>query len=274
MNFKSMVMSNMEILPDCFRIRLTAPKKILCALPGQFVTVRVRDAIDPLLRRPFSIFSRGSVAPDHDGAQRRYYLEILYKVVGKGTSMLSELHSGDYVEVLGPLGKGFVTGGPDVEYLLVGGGIGLAPLYFLARELVAKSTVKVFIGGRRKADILCVTEFDQLGIDTYVATDDGTLGSKGMVTDVLGEHLAATGRGRGKQAVYACGPHGMLAAVTGISSDFGVPCQVSLEANMACGVGACLGCVTKGINHSEAAPDYRCVCKDGPVFDSAELLWV
>lgn len=265
-----MVVSNNEVSPGYCLIRLTAHRNILDAKPGQFVMVRVQDGIDPLLRRPFGIYDVGTFTPEYPDSPRQHYLEILYKIVGKGTGILSMLHTRDYVDVLGPLGNGFDEGGPDAEKLLVGGGFGLAPLYFFARQLAGRSKVKVFIGGKRKEDVLCVTEFERLGIDTYVATDDGTLGTRGLVTRVLEEQLAA---GAGLRCVFACGPEPMLKAVVRLCNQYGVGCQVSLEANMACGVGACLGCVTKGSLHTESTPDYRCVCKDGPVFEAKELLW-
>jgi dihydroorotate dehydrogenase electron transfer subunit len=270
MHFKSVVVSNLEISPGYRRIRLTAPRGILEAKPGQFVMVRVRDGVDPLLRRPFCIYDVGTFTTEYPDTPRRFFLEILYKVVGKGTSILSSLHEKDSVDILAPLGNGFTPGEPGEEKLLVGGGFGLAPLYFLARQLADTSPVKVFIGGRRKEDVLCVTEFEQLGIDTYVATDDGTLGSRGLVTEVLEEHLSRKGN---RRAVFACGPEPMLRAVARMCAKYGIRCQVSLEAAMACGVGACLGCVVKGVSHAEKTPDYRCVCKEGPVFDATELFW-
>jgi len=270
MQFKSMVVSNIEISPGYRRVRLTAPRAMLEARPGQFVMLRVREGIDPLLRRPFCVFDTGSFAPEYPEAPRLHYFDILYRVVGKGTSILASLHEKDYVDVLAPLGNGFSLGERHVEKLLVGGGIGLAPLYYLGRELVKKSRVKVFIGGKRKEDVLCVTEFEQLGIETYVATDDGTLGTRGLVTQVLEENLSLGG---GRREVFACGPEPMLKAVAQICRSYGIRCQVSLEANMACGVGACLGCVVKGKTHTDSAPDYRCVCKEGPVFSADELWW-
>lgn len=270
MQFKSMVVLNEEISPGYCRIRLTAPREFLRARPGQFVMVRVYDGIDPLLRRPFGIYDMGTFTPEYPEAPKQHYFEILYKVVGRGTGILLSLHRNDYLDILGPLGNGFDQGSADEEKILVGGGFGLAPLYFLAKQLIASSRVKVFIGGRRKEDILCVTEFERLGIEAYVATDDGTLGSMGLVTEVLEGYLSRT---TGRRTIYACGPGPMLKSAAAIGERLGIPCQVSLEANMACGVGACLGCVTKGNRHSEESPDYRCVCKDGPVFDSKEILW-
>lgn len=270
MQFKSMVIANQEVSPGYFRVRLTAPAHMQAAKPGQFVMVRVRDGVDPLLRRPFGIFDVGTFVPEYPDSLPQHYLEILYKVVGKGTAILSSLHDKDFVDVLGPLGNGFDVADTATEKILVGGGFGLAPLYFLAKSLAGNAPLKVFIGGRRKEDVLCVTEFEQLGIETYVATDDGTLGSQGYVTDVLARHLLTGATG---STVFACGPEPMLKAVARLSQQAGICCQVSLEAAMACGVGACLGCVTKGHDHAEHNPDYRCVCKEGPVFDATDLLW-
>ena len=157
------------------------------------------------------------------------------------------------------------------EKILVGGGVGLAPLYYLAKQLVGNSRVRLFIGGRTKEDILCVTEFERLGVETYVATDDGTLGASGLVTEVMERHLAEV---HSSMNIFACGPMPMLRAVADIARRRLIPCQVSLEAYMACGMGACLGCVVKGREHEEHQPDYRCVCKDGPVFDFRELQWI
>ena len=266
-----MVITNTEVSPGYFRMRLTAPGEIVDSRPGQFVMVKVRDAIDPLLRRPFGIFDMGSMTADYTGGSAQPFLELLYRVVGKGTAMLSLLHHGDHLDILGPLGKGFQLGDPSEEQILVGGGVGLAPLYYLAKTLVSKSRVRLFIGGKTKEDILCVTEFERLGVETYVATDDGTLGSRGLVTDELQRYLTDS---ESRMGIYACGPMPMLKAVAEISRRLQLPCQVSLEAYMACGMGACLGCVVKGHDHSESVSDYRCVCKDGPVFDFRELQWI
>ena len=268
MQFKSMVVSNVELSPGYFRMRMTAPGELAASAPGQFLMLKVTDAIDPLLRRPFGLFDVGTFSAEYAGCGAQTYCEILFKVVGKGTRMLSLLHHGDVVDLLAPLGKGFEIGPAGEEKLLVGGGIGLAPLYYLAKALVARGEkVRLFAGGRNRDDILCITEFERLGVESYVATDDGTLGESGFVTQVLERHLGAGMR------IFACGPTPMLNAVAKMAQKHEVPCQVSMEAYMACGVGACLGCVMKGANHTETTPDYRCVCKDGPVFDSFELQW-
>jgi dihydroorotate dehydrogenase electron transfer subunit len=271
MQFKSLILANVEVSPGYWRMRMTAPPAACQAMPGQFVMVRVRDAIDPLLRRPFGIFDLGTFVTEFTDCGRQTYLEILFKVVGKGTAILSALQPGDHLDILGPLGKGFIPGAPAGEKILVGGGIGLPPLYYLATQLVAESRVRLFAGGRTKEDILCITEFERLGVETYVATDDGTLGDRGLVTEVLERHLDALG---GDATLFACGPVPMLKAVAAIAERRQIACQVSLEAAMACGMGACLGCVIPGRHHDPpGTPDFRCVCKEGPVFDSREIQW-
>jgi dihydroorotate dehydrogenase electron transfer subunit len=272
MQFTSMILSNVEISPGYWRMRLTAPQEFSAATPGQFVMVRVNGAIDPLLRRPFAIFDIGIHTPSQAGAVPQVFFEMLYRVVGKGTAMLASLHETDLLDILGPLGSGFIQGDADEEKLLVGGGIGLAPLYLLASALAAKkSPLRLFAGGRTRDDILCTTEFERLGVECYTATEDGSLGEQGYVTVALNKHLDTL---QGKKAtLYACGPDAMLHAVARIAAERNIPCQVSLEGYMACGVGACLGCVTPGKDHSPATPDYRCVCTEGPVFESSELQW-
>jgi dihydroorotate dehydrogenase electron transfer subunit len=270
MQFTAMIITNVEVSPGYWRMRLTAPPECASARPGQFVMVRVTGTIDPLLRRPFGIFDVGMYTPAQSGAVPQPYLEMLYRVVGKGTALMATLHSSDLLDILGPLGTGFTLGTQDEEKLIVGGGVGLAPLYLLAKELVTQSKVRLFAGGRTRDDILCITEFERLGVECYTATEDGSLGECGLVTEALLRRLDQL---QGRASIYACGPHGMLNAVAGIAAERSITCQVSLEGYMACGVGACLGCVAPGRSHSPETPDYRCVCTEGPVFESGELKW-
>ncbi|MBE9487174.1 MAG: dihydroorotate dehydrogenase electron transfer subunit, partial [Chloroflexi bacterium] len=239
------------------------------AKPGQFVMFRVQRSLPPLLRRPFGIFRAGFMMPDCDGMAEKEFIEILYKVVGSGTEIMQELHQGDRVELLGPLGRGFDPGDPHEEKILVGGGIGLVPLYMLAEKLIETSQVRLLMGGRTRDDIIAVTEFERLGVETYVSTEDGSLGEEGLVTQVLQRKLDKYP----KASVYACGPMPMIDAVQKICAERGTSLQVSLEALMACGVGACLGCVVKGAGHSTENPRYLCTCKQGPVFYAEELDW-
>ena len=209
-NFKTKILSNQEISPGYYRMRILAPGFGALARPGQFVMFRVQQALPPLLRRPFGVFRTGFLPPDCEGLPPREYLEILYKVVGGGTGIMSELHGGDRVEVLGPLGKGFDLGGAGRPKILVGGGIGLVPLYMLAGELVKQGEqVRLLMGGRTRDDILAVTEFERLGVETYVSTDDGSLGEQGLVRQVLERRLDECPGAD----VYACGPMPMIEAV-------------------------------------------------------------
>ncbi len=268
-NYKTIILSNQEIAPGYCRMRILAPGYHKMASPGQFIMFRVQRSLPPLLRRPFGIFRIGCLPADCDGMPDKEYIEIIYKVVGSGTEIMQELHEGDRIELLGPLGRGFELGDPDEEKILVGGGIGLVPLFMLAEKLVETSRVRLLMGGRSREDIIAVTEFERLGVETYVSTEDGSLGEEGLVTQVLQRKLEKYPRA----SVFACGPMPMIDAVQKICAANKTPLQVSLEALMACGVGACLGCVVKGAGHSDAEPRYLCTCKHGPVFRAEQLDW-
>ncbi|PLX40587.1 MAG: dihydroorotate dehydrogenase electron transfer subunit [Deltaproteobacteria bacterium] len=225
------------------------------ATPGQFVMVRVRDGIAPLLRRPFSIHM---VEGDE--------VELLYREVGEGTGIMTGLKVGDRIDVLQPLGRGFGRGGKVP--LLIGGGIGVAPLLYLAHSfLAAGKSPKLLLGGRTERDILCHDQFSCLAVPTRYATEDGSLGDTGLVTALLKDELDSA-EDLGGLSVHACGPIPMLSAVARLAEGAGVACEVSLEAHMACGLGACLGCVVKARDGG-----YVRVCADGPVFDSKKILW-
>ena len=268
-NYKTIILSNQEVSPGYFRMRILAPGFGAKAKSGQFLMFRVQRSLPPLLRRPFGIFRTGELAPDCEGMPPKEYVEILYKCVGRGTNIMCELHEGDHVELLGPLGKGFEHDPDKQDKILVGGGIGLVPLFMLASELVEEYNVRLLMGGRTRDDILAVTEFERLGVETYVSTDDGSLGEEGFVTEVLKRKL----KKYPEAEVFACGPTPMLKAVNEICSQQEVALQVSLEEHMACGVGACLGCVVKGAGHTEENPSYLCTCKVGPVFQAERLDW-
>jgi len=268
-NLQTIVLSNQEISPGYFRMRILAPGYEGQAKPGQFVMFRVRRSLPPLLRRPFGIFQIGFLPPDCAGMPKKEYIELIYKVVGSGTEVMRELHQGDRIELLGPLGRGFEIDDEAGEKILVGGGIGLVPLYMLAGALPDRSKTRLLIGGRSREDIITVTEFERLGVTTHVTTEDGSLGESGLITKILERKLEKYPHAK----VYSCGPMPMLRAVDKICAEREVPLQVSLEALMACGVGACLGCVVKGRNHSDKNPQYLCTCLQGPVFHSHELDW-
>ncbi len=268
-DFCTTVLSNQEVSPGFFRMRVLAPGFGAGVRPGQFVMVRVQRTPAPFLRRPFCAFRIGFLPPECDGLPPREYLELLYKVVGQGTAIMASLHGGDRVDILGPLGNGFNLDFGPGDAILVGGGIGVAPLFLPGETLVRCRRVDLLLGARCREEVLAVTEFERQGIETYVSTDDGSLGRKGLVTEVLEQRL----KEGLPAAVMACGPLPMLKEINRICSSYDVPLQVSLEALMGCGVGACLGCVIHGVGHCEETPHPLTVCEDGPVFCSRDLDW-
>ena len=214
--------------------------------PGQFAMLSLDPSglsLDPLLPRPMAIFRS-------DGER----VEIRHKVVGRGTALLSVLPPGATVGVLGPLGNGFPE--PPDAALLVGGGTGIASLYLLA---AASRSCRVLLGGRTRADILGLADFEALGVELALATDDGSIGHRGLVTELL--------RPDSGDVVFACGPTPMMAAAHERARKAGAHCFVSLENQMACGFGVCLGCAVR------RAEGYAYVCTDGPVFDADEVRW-
>ena len=243
-----------EPLTDSFhRLTLHAPLIAAAAQPGQFVMVACGPSLDPLLRRPFSIHRR-------IGAEQ---IQLLFRVVGRGTRLLSELRPGQALSLIGPLGRGF---GPVLadSVCFVGGGIGIAPLLFLADRWHRSDQACTVLLGSRTGDELTqlASEFEALGCRIETATDDGSLGHHGLVTDLLAPHLAHI------RKVYVCGPHAMMATVAGLCKTVQVACEASLEAHMACGLGACLGCTIHGTDTL-----YKHVCKHGPVFNAEEVAW-
>ena len=236
--------------------------------PGQFVMVRPPLVTDPLLPRAFSIYR---ISQEGGGAP---VVEILYKILGKGTQCLSRMEPGREVEILGPLGNSF-TVAPDLKTaVLAAGGIGVPPVSALATQIgnskFAIRNLEVFLGGKTAEDILCLKDFEAAGARLHVTTEDGGLGFRGLVTDLLGPFLLASRLS--PLVIFTCGPPGMLSAVARLAERRGVPCQASVEANMACGFGACMGCAIEARPRG-AEPAYKLVCKDGPVFDSRELAW-
>lgn len=268
-DFNTTVLSNQEISPGFFRMRVLAPDFGKELHPGQFVMVRVQRNPAPFLRRPFCVFRTGALPPECDGLPCREYVELLYKVVGQGTAIMAALHGGDRVDILGPLGNGFDLECGAGDVILVAGGIGVAPLFMTGETLVRDRRVDLLLGARCREEVLAVTEFERQGIETYVSTDDGSLGCKGLVTEVLEQRLEE----RIPAVVMACGPVPMLRKINSICNSYEVPLQVSLEALMGCGVGACLGCVIKGAGHSDQSPRQLTVCEDGPVFWSRDVDW-
>lgn len=234
------------------------------ARPGQFATLRLPGLTTPLLRRPFSIHR---LIRNGDAVTG---IEILYKVVGDFTRALTRITSGDRVDLLGPLGNGFTVPTRFEKIILAGGGIGIAPLVFLADALKISgndlSGSTACLGGRTADDILRPSVFESLGLSLRITTDDGSAGVQGLVTKSLEDCLSEGLPDR----IYACGPMPMLRAVRDIANKNNLPCELSVETIMACGLGACLGCA---VNKNETTGKYQHVCIDGPVFDASHLVF-
>ena len=251
------ILAHSSVAPGHFLMRLRASYAARHARPGQFVQIRVRPSLDPFLRRPFSI---SRTAPEAG------WMEALYKVVGQGTAALAGRTVGETVSVLGPLGRPFRL--PDRgAVLLVGGGVGMPPLFFAANHLPAGRT-QVFQGARTARLLLYEREFDELGIACHWTTEDGTAGLRGLVTDALGAVLDSLGE---PAEILSCGPLPMMAAVAGMAAGRRIVCQVSLEERMACGFGIGMGCAVRLATSRSASPDYALVCTDGPVFDAQDV---
>ena len=260
-NEKCRVVSHREIGSGYRYIEFEAPAIAADATPGQFVHLRVPSLEKSALRRPFSIFNA-------EGDR----LELLYKTVGRGTAALNEVKPGDEVEVMGPLGHGFPLTCAG-EALLVGGGYGVAPLYFLARRLLASGVqtipaIHLFVGGRTKNDLLALDRFEALGgVKVHLATNDGSAGAKGLVTDPLDDELIRLRGEGGKFELFACGPDPMLKAVALRATGTGSKGWISMDRHMVCGVGACYACIQKTVRGNS-----RC-CIEGPVSSAADLVW-
>lgn len=244
------VVSNAPVNGTYYRLVLDAPVLAKAVRPGQFIQVKVSDNFEPLFRRPFSVFRAKSGK-----------VEVFYEPVGKGTRILTSRKKGDTLDVLGPLGTPFTMPAKDVRQIVfVAGGIGVAPFMLFSDMIKSHPAEKILLyGGRTKAHTFSLAEFKKNGLKTYVATDDGSVGVKGRVSELFGKiALEPT------TMIYTCGPRPMMAAVQAFAAEKGLKGEVSMEEVMACGLGACLGCsipTTKG---------YQTVCHDGPVFDLNE----
>ncbi|MGB2769999.1 MAG: dihydroorotate dehydrogenase electron transfer subunit [Candidatus Zixiibacteriota bacterium] len=255
------VLSNEKLLDNIFKLTLFSSHICEKAKPGNFVHLRVDSGGSPLLRRPFSI---------HHVDRGKNRFEILVKVVGEGTAILSQKSPGDVLDLLGPIGNSFSLPPKGREVMLVAGGMGIAPLWFLFARLagrVSREDLTVFLGAKSKSELLYADRLNRSRAKLITATDDGSAGKRGLITEVFLKEIKRRGRDPDKLAVYSCGPHQMLKRMSQIAKSLDLSCQVSLETHMACGVGACWGCVVK-----ENTETYKRVCVDGPVFDAREVV--
>ena len=234
-----------------YSLRLQHPDKLPPVLPGQFVELLVDNSPTTFLRRPFSI---------HDADYKENTISLFIKVMGTGSAMLKNKKEGECLNMVYPLGNSFTVKGIK-KSLLIGGGCGIAPLLYLAKSLAEeKSTVHCILGGKTKEDIHEIEKYQCFG-NVDITTEDGSIGHKGLVTNHPVINTIAP------DMVYACGPEPMLKAVHRWAKEKNIACEVSLENTMACGIGACLCCVTPTVEGN------RCVCTEGPVFNTKKLLW-
>jgi dihydroorotate dehydrogenase electron transfer subunit len=267
------ILSNRNISGKYYEIELCCPELTVEVKPGQFFMLRVRDGYDPYLRRPFSVYRMGH-------RKGTPVASLLYKVVGYGTRMMSEIERGEKVDLMGPLGNGFGIPSRMKTALLVAGGIGLPPVLFLAeamrRRLKGKREIIFFYGGQSKADIVGLDRIQKSSTEAKICTEDGSLGSRMLVTGPLEEYLQSGERTKAEREsamIFACGPKGMLKAVSSIAKRYDVSCQLSLESYMACGFGACLGCVVRVRSKERDGIAHERVCKEGPIFDAERIIW-
>lgn len=244
------VIEHLSLSAEARKLVLHAPKIARHAVPGQFIHLKLANQIDPLLRRPISLSSanvdQGTVT-------------LIYRIVGRGTELLSGLSKGRTVDCLGPLGQGFAL--DSARPLLIGGGMGLAPLIFLAEGLCPKP-VEILMGGRTKEEMFWTELFKATCDNLHITTDDGTMGEQGVTLDILPELLKQGSFDR----IYVCGPRPMMEGAAKIAASFGIAAQVSLEEHMACGLGACLSCTCAASDGKR-----RKICSDGPVFWAQEV---
>jgi dihydroorotate dehydrogenase electron transfer subunit len=263
---------NRAVASGVFCMRVRCPSASRQAQPGQFIMLGVNDQTAPLLRRPFSLCGA-------DGES----IELLYRVAGTGTSIMTTWKAPQAVNFIGPLGRGFgIPDGLETAYV-VAGGIGIAPLLFLLQHLGEQRKrcgISLFMGGRTADELRMLEDFKPLPASIFIATDDGSAGFHGLVTDLFSAHIEKLPKHDPCRAgVFSCGPRAMIKVMTAIAERFGLSCQVSLEENMACGIGACLGCAVKirscaGADAAGSGPfSFQRVCAEGPVFDSSKLVW-
>jgi len=246
------ILSNIEIGNQVKELVLYAPEIASQAVPGQFLHIRVATATyHPLLRRPLSISNVDAKAGT---------VSTIYRILGQGTAYLSTLQTKDVVDCMGPLGNGFTLQGE--RPLLIGGGMGLAPLGFLAGALCPKP-IEILMGGRTQEEMFWVDIFNGMCQNLHITTDDGTLGTRGVTLDLL-PALLETGT---FDMIYTCGPKVMMEGVARLAQQYQIPCQVSLEEHMACGIGGCLSCTCATTSGAR-----KKVCTDGPVFWAEEVV--
>ena len=269
------VIMNSEAADRQFLMSLRAPACFPTPAPGQFVMIGVENGRDPLLRRPFSIHA-------FDRREDCAVVEIMYQIVGRGTKQLSRLLPDAEVSIIGPLGRGFAIVRDKKNVVIIAGGVGVAPLCFLAghyRSLIRpdetaatamSSRIICYIGAKTAASLSGLEKMEDRCEEIKISTDDGSLGYHGAVVDLFLNDLPFYNPD--DAGIYACGPVSMLKELAEILAGKGILCQVSMEERMACGLGACLGCAVS-LRGSDGNITYKRVCKDGPIFNIQDIVW-
>ena len=271
------VIENRPLARDTFRLRFRCPEVARVVRPGQFVMVRLADYDDPLIGRPLAMYDVASLDGGSPDA-----VDVVYLVSGKMTSHLRWFQPGQRINVWGPLGNGFPPQSAE-HLIMVAGGIGQTPFVALAKEALGRQTygnparsvppvrrVTLCYGARNAAFLAGIPDFENVGVDVKVSTDDGSAGQHGLVTELLDAVLQQSSEANCR--VVCCGPEPMMRAVARLTRRFGVPTQVSLETPMACGIGICFSCVAE-IYDARGEADYRRTCIEGPVFDAQRVKW-
>ena len=254
------VISNELVAENHYLLRCSCPEIAARALPGQFIHVLIPQGSGLLLRRPFTIYTV-------EGDQ----ITMLYQLIGEGTNVLSSLKWGDSIRVLGPLGNTFEISSTPNPAIIVGGGAGIASLMLLAVALREGGLYTLgLVGSMNQARLLNVEDLKSIGVETHIATDDGSVGHHGFVTELL-THILETHE-LPNPIIYACGPDGMLRAVTKVGLDYHIPTQLAMENRMGCALGVCLGCVCK-VQMPDGGFEYQRVCTEGPVFNAEDVIW-
>lgn len=245
-----------EIIKDIFKFSVEAEEIVKTAKPGNFIEIRVNDQTEPFLRRPISIYNMN---------QEAGILEFIFQIKGNGTNLLSKKQIGDKIDILGPLGNGTFKFEKYNNIAIIGGGIGIFPLYELAKEAKAQGKkVSTYLGFRNKDLVMLEKEFKEVSDKLVITTDDGSYAEKGFAIDYLKKDIE-------NHCIYACGPLPMLKAVQKYAIENNINCQISLEEKMGCGLGVCLGCAVKKASSPKDNPEYFHVCKGGPVFNAKDV---
>lgn len=253
------LVSKEEVIKDIYKFTVKSEEIVKNALPGNFIEIRVSEQTEPFLRRPISIYNMD---------KNSGILEFVFQVKGKGTDILAKKEIGDKIDIIGPVGFGTFKLNKYKKIAIIGGGIGIFPLYELSKVAKEKGiNVKGYLGFRNKELVMLENEFKTVTDKLTITTDDGTYASKGFAIDYLKEDM----ENEQYECIYACGPIPMLRAVQNYANENNIDCQISLEEKMGCGLGVCLGCAVKKADSPKDNPEYYHVCKGGPVFSSKDV---